>query len=625
VAKVNPAGTGLVYSGYIGGSDGDKGWDIAVDGSGNAYVTGGTWSSEATFPVNVGPDLTFNGGYDAFVAKVNPSGAGLVYAGYIGGSGHDASYGIAVDGSGNAYVTGATSSDETTFPVIGGPDLIYNGGYYDAFVAKVNPSGAGLVYGGYIGGYGVGIPDVGWGIAVDGSGNAYVTGYTASNEDSFPVTTGPDLTHNGYTDAFVAKVKPDGAGLVYAGYIGGSSNDYGRGIAVDVSGNAYVAGGTKSSEATFPVTTGPDLTHNGGKDAFVAKVRSMLVPPANPEIIGPDSGMIDTTYHFTATTSPITTTIPLTYVWQATGKPPLTHTSGLTDTASFNWDVSGPKHITVTARNATNAVTNTHLITLYTPVQTGLTANPTEGIAPLTVAFTNTSTGDFETSVWDFGDSITSTVDNPTHTYGTSGVYTVTLVVDGLGGTDTATLSGGITVYESVQAGFSARPTEGIAPLTVAFTNTSTGDFQTSFWYFGDGITSTVNNPTHIYSTAGVYTVTLTASGLGGQDTATRTNYITVYEPVQAEFTASPTHGQAPLSVRFANFSVGDFDACLWDFGDGGTSDVCFEIEHEYIVAGSFTVTLTVNGPGGTDIRTRVNYIEVDPYETFLPLLISPY
>jgi hypothetical protein len=270
VAKVNPTGTGLVYAGYLGGAGDDYGFAIAVDGAGNAYVTGDTNSTQATFPVTIGPDLTYNGNYDAFVAKVNPAGTGLVYAGYIGGDGNDyGSGGIAVDGAGNAYVTGSTASTQATFPVTVGPDLTHNGGNYDAFVAKANPTGTGLVYAGYIGGAG---DDLGSDIAVDGAGNAYVTGVTDSTQASFPVTVGPDLTHNGGNVAFVAKVNPTGTGLVYAGYIGGDSVGAGNGIAVDGAGNAYVTGDTWSTEATFPVTVGPDLTFNGYSDAFVAKV-----------------------------------------------------------------------------------------------------------------------------------------------------------------------------------------------------------------------------------------------------------------------------------------------------------------------------------------------------------------
>src|SRR6266571_4709888 len=263
----------LAYCGYIGGSLGDIGNGIAVDGSGNAYVTGQVVSTEASFPVAVGPDLTYHGGTtDAFVAKVNPAGTALVYCGYIGGSASDYGTGVAVDGSGNAYVTGYTDST-TGFPLAVGPDLTYNGGFMgDAFVTKVNAAGTALVYSGYIGGSG---DDLGQGVAVDGSGNAYVTGYTTSTEATFPVIGGPSLTYNGGNDAFVAKVNAAGTALVYCGYIGGSGAEIGNGVAVDGSGNAYVVGSTTSTEATFPVTVGPDLTYNGGiRDAFVAEVNA---------------------------------------------------------------------------------------------------------------------------------------------------------------------------------------------------------------------------------------------------------------------------------------------------------------------------------------------------------------
>jgi hypothetical protein len=264
--------TVVVYCGYIGGSGDDEAMGIAVDSGGNAYVTGYTDSDEGSLPVAVGPDLTWNGGnYDAFVAKVNASGA-LVYCGYIGGSGSDEAMGIAVDGSGNAYVTGYTSSDQTTFPVTVAPGLTFNGGNYDAFVAMVNASGTALLYCGYIGGSGI---DQGFGIAVDSHGYAYVTGFTTSDQTTFPVLLGPDLVYNFAGDAFVAKVNASGTGLLYCGYIGGSVLDQGFGIAVDSHGYAYVTGQTTSTESTFPVADGPDVTSNGGGDAFVAKVNPL--------------------------------------------------------------------------------------------------------------------------------------------------------------------------------------------------------------------------------------------------------------------------------------------------------------------------------------------------------------
>jgi uncharacterized repeat protein (TIGR01451 family) len=276
VARVNTLGTGFLYAGYIGGSAHDFVEDTAVDTAGNAYVTGVTFSSEATFPVAVGPDLTFNGGEDAFVAKVNALGTGLVYAGYIGGSDVDQGIGIALDSASNAYVTGLTRSSEATFPATVGPDLTFNGGAGDGFVARVNALGTGLDYGGYIGGADF---DTGRGMAVDSAGNAYVAGATLSSEATFPVTGGPDLTYNGGGDAFVAEVNSLGTALLYAGYIGGADFEAGYGIAVDSVGSAYVIGQTSSSEASFPVTGGPDLTFNGGpSDAFVAKIGNIAAP-----------------------------------------------------------------------------------------------------------------------------------------------------------------------------------------------------------------------------------------------------------------------------------------------------------------------------------------------------------
>lgn len=173
----------LVYCGYIGGSCNDLGFDIALDAQGNAYVTGETYSDENSFPVTVGPDLSYNdiGWYgDAFIAKVNSKGTDLVYCGYIGGNDSDTGVGIAVDLQGNAYVTGNTASDESSFPVLAGPDLTFNGGV-DSFVAKLNAQGTGFEYCGYIGGN-----DRDWanGIGIDDQGNAYITGVTESNETS---------------------------------------------------------------------------------------------------------------------------------------------------------------------------------------------------------------------------------------------------------------------------------------------------------------------------------------------------------------------------------------------------------------------------------------------------------
>jgi len=275
IAKVNLAGTALIYCGYIGGIGIDDAISVAVDNFGAAYVSGYTTSTQSTFPVFGGPDLTANGNFDAFIAKVSPAGTNLLYAGFIGGSARDGASGVAIDSAGNAYVSGYTSSTEATFPGVTGPDLTYNGGSDDAFIAKVNAGGNTLIYAGYIGGSGI---EIGYNVAVDSNSNAYVVGYTSSDQSSFPVLVGPDLTYNGgSTDVFITKINSGGTGLVYSGYIGGSGAEgagagIDAGVAVDRFSNAYVTGVTTSNQLTFPVRGGPDLGHNGGEDAFIAKV-----------------------------------------------------------------------------------------------------------------------------------------------------------------------------------------------------------------------------------------------------------------------------------------------------------------------------------------------------------------
>jgi hypothetical protein len=268
VTKLNASGSGLVYSTYIGGSGDDFGNGIAVDGSGNAYVTG--YSDSPDYDVTAGAFQTTHGGgtWDVFVTKLDASGSGLVYSTYIGGSGIDYGYGIAVDGSGNAYVTGYTNSID--YDVTAGAFQTTYGGFDDVFVTKLNASGSGLVYSTYIGGSD---DDYGYGIAVDGSGNAYVTGVTYST--NYDVTAGAfQTTHGGgWYDVFVTKLNASGSGLVYSTFIGGSDNERGYGIAVDVSGNVYVVGSTNSTD--YDVTAGAFQTTNEGfYDVFVTKLNA---------------------------------------------------------------------------------------------------------------------------------------------------------------------------------------------------------------------------------------------------------------------------------------------------------------------------------------------------------------
>jgi hypothetical protein len=274
VAKLAPDGASLVYSTYLGGRGGDSGSGIAIDASGSAYLAG--FTDAEGFPTTPDAfDRSFNGGFrgDAFVAKLAPNGASLVYSTYLGGSDTDAASAIAVDHAGAAYATGFTySSDFPTTPGVfdTSPDSS------DAFVSKLAPDGASLVYSTSIGRCACAGPPVS-GIAVDASGSAYLTGATDSAD--FPTT--PDAFdrsfNGGLSDAFVTKLASNGASLVYSTFLGGSTNDYGVGIAVDTSGGAYVAGTTGSAD--FPTTPGAfDRSFNGpfasltGFDIFVTKL-----------------------------------------------------------------------------------------------------------------------------------------------------------------------------------------------------------------------------------------------------------------------------------------------------------------------------------------------------------------
>jgi hypothetical protein len=279
VTKLNASGSALDYSTYLGGTSSgvgygvaDEGRGIAVDRTGHAYVTGTTDSPD--FPTTAGAlDTSLNGRTDAFVTKLNASGSSLDYSTYLGGTTGEGGHGVAVDRRGSAYVAGSTGSLD--FPTTAGAfDTSFNG-RFDGFVAKLSTSGSALDYSTYLGGT---EGEEGLGVALDRRGGAYVTGYTDSSD--FPTTAGAfDTSFNGGPgpgffnhDAFVTKLNASGSSLDYSTYLGGATAwEYGRGVAVDRRGSAYVTGVTISSD--FPTTAGAfDTTYSSSEDAFVTKL-----------------------------------------------------------------------------------------------------------------------------------------------------------------------------------------------------------------------------------------------------------------------------------------------------------------------------------------------------------------
>ncbi len=263
VTKLSPNGTTVLYSTYLGGGGNDFGGRVVVDSQGNAYLAGDTSSNN--FPTQRAFQATNGGGTDAFVSKLSATGSSLIYSTYLGGVGEDDGRGIAVDASGRAYVTGRTGS--SNFPIAHALQPSLNGAV-DVFVTKFTPNGARLAYSTFLGGSGS--AETGYGIAVDGGGNALVTGRTDSL--NFPTSKPIQATKSGGTDAFVSKLTSQGSSFVYSTYLGGGNDDHGRRIAVDAAGLAYVVGETASSN--FPTANALQPVHAGGNDAFVTKLRA---------------------------------------------------------------------------------------------------------------------------------------------------------------------------------------------------------------------------------------------------------------------------------------------------------------------------------------------------------------
>jgi hypothetical protein len=281
VTKLNPAGSALVYSTYIGGAGTDEAFGLALDSQGAAYVTGQVCSFD--FPTTSGAYQTAAATLcDAFVTKLNAAGSALAYSTFLGGTDHDGAGGIALDGSLNAYVTGFSYS--TDYPVTAGAYDTSHNGAYDAFVSKLNAAGSALDYSTFLGGsggdegreiavdsqgnaYAVGLTDspnypttpgaydtTYGGVALDGQANAYVTGYTGSAD--YPVAPGAyDVSFNGgTTDAFLTKLNSGSSAVAYSTFVGGSGNDIGWELALDTQNNAYLTGSTLS--AAYPTTPG---------------------------------------------------------------------------------------------------------------------------------------------------------------------------------------------------------------------------------------------------------------------------------------------------------------------------------------------------------------------------------
>ncbi len=283
-----------------------------------------------------------------------------------------------------------------------------------------------------------------------------------------------------------------------------------------------------------------------------------------------------------------------------------------TSGSATNPRIYGDKIVWQDSRNGGSDIYLGTLSSSSNPLVANFSASPTSGNAPLIVNFTDKSTGSPISWQWTFGDSASSTEQNPVHTYTKSGNYSVVLRVWNKSAGSSVTKSNYISVTNPV-ADFSASPTYGKAPLTVNFKDNSIGMPNCWYWNFGDGTSSNLQNPVHKYNKTGNYTVMLRVWSGSAMSSVTKSNFISVISPPVAAFYATPISGKAPLTVKFIDKSTGLPKSWKWDFGDGSTSDLQSPT-HTYTVGGYrkyYTVSLTVQNEAGINTKKTYNYISV--------------
>ncbi|MCF8294807.1 MAG: choice-of-anchor D domain-containing protein [Bacteroidales bacterium] len=536
----------------IGGVNDDYGQSVAVDASGNVYTTGYFQGTVDFDPGSGSYNLSSNGGADIFISKLDASG-NFVWAKNMGGSSSDVGYSIAIDASGNVYTTGSFQGS-TDFDPGSGTHYLSSNGYYDIFISKLDASGN-FIWAKNMGGFS---SDEGISIAIDASGNVYTTGHFNGIVDFDPGSGSYNLSSYGSEDIFISKLDASG-NFVWAKNMGGSSLDWGYSIAIDASENVYVSGKFYGTVDFDPGSGSYNLSSNDEGDIFISKLDASgnFVWAKNMggssydwgySIAIDASGNVYTTGIFqgTADFDPGSGS----YNLSSNGSDEI-FISKLDASGNFVWAKNmGGSDFDYGYSIAIDASGNVYTTGIFEGTAdfdpgSGLYSLSSNGDADIFISKLDAS-GNF---VWaknmggsssDYGNSIA--LDASGNVY-TTGFFYGTVDFDPDIGSYSLSSNGSADIFilklsqaQALQANFTSSDTTIVLGDTFQFTDLSTGNPTSWLWDFGDGTTSTTQNPTHVYQNAGIYSVSLLVSNGSSSDTLIMNNYITVISTLELSY-----------------------------------------------------------------------------------------
>ena len=554
ISKLDSSGN-FVWAKSIGGSNSDYGNVIKIDDAGNIFIFG-TFGGTVDFDPGPGVfNLSYSSG-NVYILKLNPQGE-FEWAKNFSHSSLGYGNPVAFDTNGNIYITSSFSGSTDFDPGIGTCILTSNGSSGDVAIVKLNHSGD-FIWARKIGGP---LSEVSYSLAIDNSGNIITIGKFYGIADFDPGPENYYLTPMGDYDFFVQKIDSTG-NFVWAKSVGGTSSDIAHAVAVDSDQNIYLTGYFRGTADFF---TGPgayNLTSSGYEDIFVCKLDAM--------------GNMNWVKQFGGTSVDYCNAIAV------DSQHDVYLTGGYRGLVDFDPGI-GESWLN------TQYTLDMFILKLTPNLNAKFSASDTAIYLGDTIYFTSNSSGEMLNYYWNFGDGATSNSQNPQHKYQGPGYYSVSLMVtDGIDAD--SVLKENYIHVSHIAANFNASSTSIVLGDTISFFDQSNGYVSSWLWDFGDGTTSVLPDPLHLYQSIGTYTVSLVVADTIYSDTLILPNFITVF-PYHANFAFSDSTIFSGESVFFSDLSTGYPTAWHWDFGDGSYSTLQNPF-HIYMNVGNYSVSL---------------------------------